>query len=192
MGEIIMSRKARWCAMAFLAVAGSVGLIQADDDTYSSVKELERARRERALASQNIWWEHLVPGRIEAKKQAAQAKKQSTELAKAKADKVKKAEAADASSLQDERAKFHRRSAVCQRLREIALETNDPELEKQADLLESRAWAALEQKTATVLGKLTPMSEKDAETKLLGTEKSTEPARADASQIRSIRSDGKE
>jgi len=188
-----MSRKAPWCVIAFLAMSSSLGPVRADEpDTYSSVKDLERARRERVMASQNIWWEHLIPGRLEAKEKAKQAKLQA--VAAAKRDKEAKPErVAETNAVQDERVKALRRAAVCQRLREIAEETNDSELEKQADLLESRSWALLEQKTSSSsLARLSPMSEKDAEGRLLAKDKASGPARAEASPVRTIQPDGKE
>jgi hypothetical protein len=175
-------------------MCSGLGPVRAQEpDTYSSVKDLERSRRERALAGQNIWWEHLVPGRIEAKQKAAKERMQAAANAKNKDKEVQQTRAAEVNALQEERNHALRRAAVCQRLREIAEETGDPELEKQADLLESRSWALLEQKTASSgLARLSPMSEKEAEGKLLAKDKPTEPARAEAGPVRTIRPDGKE
>src|SRR4029079_1208567 len=130
--------------------------------------------KERALANQNIWWEHFIPGRIEAKQKAALARSQAAAAAKNKDKEPSAAKVAETNLLQEERVKALRRAAVCQRLREIAEETRDPDLERQADLLESRAWAVLEQKTAANSPlRFSPMSEKDAEGKLLSSDKST-------------------
>jgi hypothetical protein len=46
-----------------------------------------------------------------------------------------------------EEAALMRRWAVCQKLTEIALRTNDQELLRRADLLSERAWAAYAQRT---------------------------------------------
>ena len=102
----------------------------------------------------------------------------------------------DAKSRQVELNKALRRAAVCLRLREIADETNDPDLAKQADLLESRAWAAYEQKMSSAnLARFQPMNEKDVESRLLQkqSDSTNESAQADTlSAVRSIRGEKKE
>jgi hypothetical protein len=52
------------------------------------------------------------------------------------------------SVLETERAQYLRRQAVCIRLKEIALETGDTQLDQQADLLEQRALYVYQQRTA--------------------------------------------
>jgi hypothetical protein len=47
-----------------------------------------------------------------------------------------------------EQAKVLRRQQVCDRLRDVAQELNDPKLDAQAQLLEQRAWFIFEQRTA--------------------------------------------
>jgi hypothetical protein len=54
----------------------------------------------------------------------------------------------EAAELAREQTAFQRRVAVCDRLREIAIETNDPELDQLAQELNARAWAVYKQRTA--------------------------------------------
>jgi hypothetical protein len=76
-----------------------------------------------------------------------------------KKDAAKKADTAGAESpkaslspavseLAREQAAFQRRVAVCDRLREVAIETNDTELDQMAQELNARAWAVYKQRTA--------------------------------------------
>ncbi|HQR05997.1 MAG TPA: hypothetical protein PLN21_04195 [Gemmatales bacterium] len=187
------------CAGAFMVLAVSLMAVRADEpDTYSSVQDLEKARKAKQVTSQNVWWEHLIPGRIEEKQRladeakAANSKDKSLNVAKD----TPKSKQAEATSRQAELNKALRREAVCQRLRDIAEETNDPELAKQADLLESRAWAVYEQKMSTAsLARFQPMNEKDVETRLLQkkSDSTSESAQAESSSgVRSIRGEKKE
>lgn len=188
------------CAGAFCALLIHGICLYADEsDTYSSVKDLEKARKQRAMSGQTIWWERLVPGRMEEKKRYAEELKASKSAPRQSADSKDEARprANDVNSRQIELNKALRREAVCQRLREIAEETNDPELAKQAELLESRSWAVYEQKLTTAkLNKFTPMTEEDVEAKLTKSfrKESSSSARAEANAdgIRSIRSEKKE
>jgi len=187
------------CASAFMVLAISLTALRADEpDTYSSVQDLEKARKAKLVTSQNVWWEHLIPGRIEEKQRLAEearanAGKDKTASAEKDAPKSKQAEA---KSRQAELNKALRRAAVCLRLKEIADETNDPDLAKQADLLESRAWAVYEQKMSSAnLARFQPMNERDIEARLLQrqTESTSESAQADTSSaVRSIRGEKKE
>ena len=54
----------------------------------------------------------------------------------------------EAAELAREQTAFQRRVAVCDRLREIAIETNDTELDQLAQELNARAWAVYKQRTA--------------------------------------------
>lgn len=195
-GEIMTVKR---CAGAFMALAISFTALRADEpDTYSSVQDLEKARKARQVSNQNIWWEHLIPGRLEEKQRLVQEAKDATAKEKSgSVDKVvTKAKPTETNTRQAELNKALRREAVCQRLREIADETNDPELAKQADLLESRAWAVYEQKMSSVnLARFQPMNEKDIESRLLQKKSDTtsESAQAETSSaIRSIRGEKKE
>ena len=190
--------KSWWIVGALLALTCCLSSLRADEpDTYNSVQDLEKARKARALSSQNIWWEHLIPGRMEEKRKQAEDAKATLAASKRKSSDDKDAgKKVEVTSRQAELNKALRREAVCQRLREIADETNDPELAKQADLLESRAWAVYEQKVSTAsVTKFQQMSEKDVEARLLKTERtiaSEEAARADTNGVRSIRGEKKE
>lgn len=192
-----------WCSAGALCAVliGFVCLHADESDTYSSVKDLEKARKQRAMSGQTIWWERLIPGRMEEKKKYAEELKAAQSAprpgASASGKDDVKPKANDVSSRQAELNKALRREAVCQRLREIAEETNDPELARQADLLESRSWSVYEQKLTTAkLNKFTPMTEADAEAKLTRSfrKESDSTARAEANTdgIRSIRSEKKE
>lgn len=184
---------------AFMVLAVSLIAVKADEpDTYSSVQDLEKARKAKQVTSQNVWWEHLVPGRIEEKQRLAEEAKAANSKDKnvASAKVVVKSKASEANSRQAELNKALRREAVCQRLRDIAEETNDPELTKQADLLESRAWAVYEQKMSSAsLARFQPMNDKDVETRLLQkkSDLTSESAQAEStSGVRSIRGEKKE
>ena len=185
------------CAGTLMALVISHATIRADEpDTYNSVQDLEKARKQRAVAGQNIWWEHFIPGRIEEKQKALQSAQAASKEKNSAAEKEPtRSRSAEVSSKQVELNKLLRREAVCQRLREIAEETNDPELAKQADLLESRAWAVYDQKlTVGGVARFQPMKETDVEARLLKTEraKTNDAAQADAQGIRTIRGEAKE
>jgi hypothetical protein len=62
----------------------------------------------------------------------------------------KKAKETAAALRAQEEANFLRRLAVCDRLRQIALETGDEALEKQADVLQEKAEAVYKQKTSSL------------------------------------------
>lgn len=189
-------KQLRCHAGAILVLAVSLSALRADEpDTYSSVKDLEKARKQRVQSSQNIWWERLIPGRIEEKQKQAQLAKAAKEKPSTDEKDAPKAKSVESTSRQAELNKALRREAVCQRLREIAEETNDPDLAKQADLLESRAWAVYEQKVSSAsLARFQPMNEKELESRLLKTDsaKSGESAQAESNGIRSIRGEKKE
>jgi hypothetical protein len=184
-----------WYALATLAVMCSSAHLCADEgDTYSSVQDLEKARKARMMSSQNIWWERLIPGRLDEKRKIAEEAKAQQQASKNKDKDAAAKSRNDANARQNELAKAQRREAVCQRLREIAEETNDPELAKQADLLESRSWAMYEEKTSgATAARFQPMNEKDIEARLTRGERSStsESARAETG-IRSIRGEKKE
>jgi len=193
-------KQVRICSGAALALVLSLSAIRADEpDTYNSVQDLEKARKQRVLAGQNIWWERLIPGRIEEKQKAQQdraAALSSNKEKKIAAEKdTARSKPVEVTGRQAELNKLLRREAVCQKLREIADDTNDPDLAKQADLLESRAWAIYDQKlTVGGVARFQPMKESDAEARLLKNDRKTSDttAQADAQGIRTIRGDVKE
>jgi hypothetical protein len=187
-----MSRKL-WClAMAAIWAGGLIGFSRADDnDTYNSVKELEAKRKERVMANQTIWWEHFVPGRIEEKKKIAEGKAEAANKDAKDKEAAKPKPAETASVMQQEMQKYLRREDVCRRLREVAEETKDQELAKQADILESRAWAAYEQKiTSTRLPRVSPSRDDGGDSK--PAKNSTTFTSTDANSVHSIPADGKE
>ena len=59
-----------------------------------------------------------------------------------------------------EQRTYLRRLAVCDKLREIARETNDDELQRKADQLEQRAWSHCQQRTGQVLADSEPVDER--------------------------------
>ena len=69
-----------------------------------------------------------------------------------------------ASARAREQAAFQRRVAVCDRLREIAIETNNTELDQLAQELNARAWAVYKQRTAKLEA---PAKEKDLDEQIL-------------------------
>jgi hypothetical protein len=94
--------------------------------------------------------------------------------------------------LAKERENYLRRLQVCQRIRDIAQETGNTALEKEADQLEERASTIYQQRAARLLSTDVEMttSSKVAEEKLL-----TEPAlpklpRNDTAQIHTIKGSG--
>ncbi|HMO34986.1 MAG TPA: hypothetical protein PKA06_02985 [Gemmatales bacterium] len=184
-----------WRTGAILALVCSSWVIHADEgDTYSSVQELEKARKARMLANQNIWWERLIPGRLEEKRRLAEEAKAQQQAAKRKPEEDKAKARQDANLRQAELNKALRREAVCQRLREIAEETGDPQLAKQADMLESRAWALYEQKISTTSARrFQPMDERELESRFTRNERTSTSESASAETgIRSIRGEKKE
>jgi hypothetical protein len=70
---------------------------------------------------------------------------------KAAPDRPKQSTSPAAAELAREQAAFQRRVAVCDRLREIAIETNDTELDQLAQELNARAWAVYKQRTAKLV-----------------------------------------
>jgi hypothetical protein len=193
-----MLRRQAWCCATAVLLATGVGGFARDDDsgTYNSVKDLEAKRKQRLMATQTIWWEHFIPGRMEEKKKIAEGKNETAAKPDKEKEQAKPRPAETATLMQQEMQKYLRREDVCRRLREVAEETKDPDLIRQADLLESRAWAAYEQSVASArLPKVGPLGEQDVQTKLMADSKkpAAGSARAEAADpIRSIRGEGKE
>src|SRR5262249_51029563 len=63
-----------------------------------------------------------------------------------------------------------RRQDVCDKMREIAFQTNDEELRRKADQLDQRAWDAYVQKTSRAAGSRTALTadEQAIESRLMG------------------------
>lgn len=98
-----------------------------------------------------------------------------------------------------EEAKLLRRLEVCDRLRKIARETGDTELEQEAQELDTRAWEIYKEKTANLpgtptldveesrLGKKLPVSSSDAKRLLeSGRKETTSKERQSASTVREV------
>jgi hypothetical protein len=143
-------------------------------------------------AKKSWWWPFGSSSSGSAKSDEAAKKKKEEEAKKQKEEDARKAaqakEAAKklkdpveapgpapefvsaATSMSKEQAKFIRRQQVCDRLREVALETGNIDLEKQAQLLEQRAWLVYEQKTQARLPSLSPLETTAAAKKLMADE----------------------
>lgn len=91
-----------------------------------------------------------------------------------------------ANLIAEEQAKFLRRQQVCDRIREAALSKGDSSLEKQAQLLEQRAWFIYEQRTAQArMPSLLPI-EDTLDTRKLTTESPLKGRRAAEGSVHSI------
>jgi hypothetical protein len=162
--------------MALWGIAAGLGLWQlsaaparAEKDTYQPPRPAKKA-----------WWWPFGDS-SSAKKEEAEKKKKEEAAQKANAKeaarKLKDPIQAPAPAVETvqasvntskEQAKFIRRQQVCDRLREVAIETGNVELEKQAQLLEQRAWLIYEQKTVQArLPGLSPLESTEAAKKLL-------------------------
>ncbi|MER3415623.1 MAG: hypothetical protein C4297_05350 [Gemmataceae bacterium] len=122
------------CAVILFAPA-----LAAERDTYRRVEDS-------APKTKNHWWWPFSSGTEKSKKAApkpaAQAKKQEPQEPTASS-----ATTAEKRNLTQAQADYLRRLAVCDRLREVALDLGDESLHEQADLLEQRAWVLYERRT---------------------------------------------
>ncbi len=83
----------------------------------------------------------------------------------------------NASLAKQEYENFIRRQAACDKLRTIALETNDRQLELQAQMLEQRAWSIYQQRTGQAqIAELLPIDESAAIDRLLKRKPSADTA----------------
>jgi hypothetical protein len=139
------------CLTASLAVA-------AERDTYQSARDAAaeskaKAEAKRKASGSSWWWPFGSSTKEESKpKETATAK---TKAEKRPAEQQARAKPITAplglegaNLIAEEQAKFLRRQQVCDRIREAALARGDSSLEKQAQLLEQRAWFIYEQRTA--------------------------------------------
>lgn len=142
-----MRHGGRWGATAstFIAVGIALGLaatVRADSDVYQNAKETAKKSR----------WSLWPFGKKEEPKKTATKKE--PEKKKDHADEpaarpiVQQQGTMDPTFAAREQAKVLRRQQVCDRLRDLAVEMNDPKLDAQAQLLEQRAWFIYEQRTA--------------------------------------------
>jgi hypothetical protein len=181
-----MRRMAWWGTTAGLAVLLLCGSAVADKDTYQPPEP----------ANKKHWW---WPWGGSAKKEDTRktdkptAKSEPAEKPPKVKDPVEAPMPAatsvareNAASMSREQAKFIRRQQVCDRIREAAQETNNTELEKQAQLLEQRAWYLYEQRTVQArMPSLQPLESAQAAKKLMNDEPSSR-RRADDSSVRTV------
>lgn len=145
-----------WLRTGILA-AVVVGLaaapvLAAERDTYQSARDAALEAKNKARKQSGSWWSRWWPfGSSQPETKPAPktttAKKPSEEAPKPKPVSAPLG-LEGARLIAEEQAKFLRRQQVCDRIREAALARGDAELEKQAQLLEQRAWFIYEQRTA--------------------------------------------
>ncbi|MCI0355481.1 MAG: hypothetical protein L0099_10655 [Acidobacteria bacterium] len=181
----------RWLTLgmgACLALGLAASSAWADSDVYQNA-------RDSAKKSKWSWWPFGKKKEEPAKKTASRKAKDDDakdELPAKPAPRpvVQQQSTQDPTFATREQAKVLRRQQVCDRLREMAQELNDPQLDAQVQLLEQRAWFIYEQRTARPgMAGLIPADESAAAGRLL---RDTEPrlpsASAAASLDRPIRS----
>ncbi|MBI3408641.1 MAG: hypothetical protein HY040_09825 [Planctomycetes bacterium] len=142
-----MRQRSFWAWVLALGVSlGTVGLARADDDA--------------SAASNGNWFTRMF------RRQPAAPK--TDEKARVAAANVPQAESAAQVRVRAQ-MELMRRQEVCDKMREIAFQTSDDELRRQADQLDQRAWDAYVQKTSRVAGTrmLTP-DEQALESRLMG------------------------
>ena len=177
-----MRRITWWGTTASLAICLFGGSVRADEkDSYQSADRIAAAKKKEQADQGNgifVWWFSDEAKLIADKRAADEARKTDTKKTRPTPNPLVGNEPLhDAFSLlSKEQAKFLRRQKVCDRLREVALENGDDELERQAELLEQRAWWLYEQRTAqakmTIL--LPPMGDRDAKRNLASDEPATQ------------------
>jgi len=157
-----------------LALGLLAGGARADSDVYQNAKESAAAKK-----SKWSWWPFG--------KKATPAKKTSARKDKEAAEKdespkpaarpiVQQQGTTDPNFAAREQAKVLRRQQVCDRLRDLAHELNDPQLDAQAQLLEQRSWFIYEQRSSRPgMAGLIPIDESTAASRLL---RDTEPRAA--------------
>jgi hypothetical protein len=161
-----MRRKTWWGTTAVLTcgLTWSLGLA-GDRDTYQSARaaaEEAKAKAEAARKAQESTWSWWPFGSKRSLTEEAEkaARQQESEKGTTPRSSSLRTETEVAGLMLREKAKFDRRQEVCDRLREIAHETGDVQLERQADLLEQRAWFVYEQRAS--LGRMQTLVPSDA------------------------------
>lgn len=161
-------------------VMGLIGLLAApglaaERDTYQSARDAAAEAKAKARKESGSWWSRLWPFGSKAEpKPEPKATSKSTTTAKKPPENAAQTRPVSAPLglegarlIADEQAKFLRRQQVCDRIREAALASGDLELEKQAQLLEQRAWFIYEQRTAQArVPSLLPMDDSLSVSKL--------------------------
>jgi hypothetical protein len=151
-------RRLTWMSAAAGVLCLTISLADAAErDTYQSAKDAAAESKAKAEAkkketARSWWWPFGSSAKAEPKPEAKETVKADKPEQTAKAAKPKPITAPlgleGANLIADEQAKFLRRQQVCDRIREAALSKGDTSLEKQAQLLEQRAWFIYEQRTA--------------------------------------------
>ena len=129
-----MRRGMRWTwAFALGLGLGLTALAQADEDEA------------KPPAKTGNWFTRLFVKDAAAKKKDADAKKEETPAAPSAALIRQKAQ-----------CEWLRRQEVCDKLRQIALDTGDKDLSRKADALDQRAWDVYVERTGGVKGNVSP------------------------------------
>ena len=155
-------RARKWWALGTAVVLGcSTALATADEDGTPQRRPVVRPNERPGIIDKLL---DLGPDTTAKKTDKNSDKKDAVKKTdKVGADGPKPSLSPAASALAREQAAFQRRVAVCDRLREIAIETNDTELDQLAQELNARAWAVYKQRTA----KLEAAKEKDLDEQIL-------------------------
>jgi hypothetical protein len=125
----------------------------AERDTYQSAKDAAAESKAKAEAAKkksvgsSWWWPFGSSQKAETKATAKVEKKPVPEKPVQAKPITAPLGLEGANFIADEQAKFLRRQQVCDRIREVAQNKGDASLEKQAQLLEQRAWFIYEQRT---------------------------------------------
>jgi hypothetical protein len=174
-----------WAGTLCLLAIGSPGASAAERDTYQSARDAAAQAKKQS----GSWWQRLWPF---AKKQEppSSGKKAASKTASPAPAQTRPISAPlgleGARLIAEEQAKFLRRQQVCDRIREAALARGDSELEKQAQLLEQRAWFLYEQRTAQArVPSLLPLDDSLAASRL-DKGKPTAASAAASAPIRSV------
>ncbi len=140
-------RARKWWALGTAVVLGcSTALATADEDGTPQRRPVVRPNERPGIIDKLL---DLGPDTTAKKTDKNSDKKDAVKKTdKVGADGPKPSLSPAASALAREQAAFQRRVAVCDRLREIAIETNDTELDQLAQELNARAWAVYKQRTA--------------------------------------------
>jgi hypothetical protein len=140
------------CVWILAGIVGLAGTLQAAErDTYQSAKAAAAESKARADAERkkSSWWSSLWPFGADEPKNEVKVEKVAKPKEPPKPRPVAAPLGAEGVNLiTREQSKFLRRQQVCDRIRDIAQQKGDAELEKQAQLLEQRAWFIYEQRTA--------------------------------------------
>jgi len=140
-------RARKWWALGTAVVLGwSAALATADEDGTPARRPVVRPNERPGIIDKVFDLGRDTTEKISEKN--ADKKDAVKKADKAGADAPKPSLSPAANALAREQAAFQRRVAVCDRLREIAIESNNTELDQLAQELNARAWAVYKQRTA--------------------------------------------